>query len=91
MKYIVKFTSQFKKDYKKAQKQHKNIDILKSVVNMLANGETLPIKYSDHILIGDYKGKHECHLEPDWLLIYEYDGDELILYLCRTDTHSDLF
>lgn len=91
MKYVVKFTNQFKKDYKKAQKQHKNISILKSVVNMLANGETLPEKYCDHILIGNYKGKHECHLEPDWLLIYEYDGDELILWLSRTGTHSDLF
>lgn len=91
MKYIVKFTSQFKKDYKKAQKQHKDMNILKDVVNMLANGEALPKKYCDHTLIGNYKGKRECHLEPDWLLIYEYDGEELILWLARTGTHSDLF
>lgn len=91
MKYIIKFTTQFKRDYKKAQKQHKDINILKSVVNMLANGEELPKKYSDHMLTGDYKGKRECHLEPDWLLIYEYDDDELILWLARTGTHSDLF
>lgn len=91
MKYIVKFTNQFKKDYKKAQKQHKDINILKNIVDMLANGQKLPEKYCDHILLGDYKGKRECHLEPDWLLIYEYDGDNLILLLARTGSHSDLF
>lgn len=91
MKYTVKFTNQFKKDYKKAQKRHKDMNILKTVVDMLANGEILPEKYCDHIVIGNYKGKRECHLEPDWLLIYEYDGDELILWLTRTGTHSDLF
>ncbi|WP_405355221.1 type II toxin-antitoxin system YafQ family toxin [Ruminococcus sp.] len=91
MKYIIKPTNQFKKDYKKAQKQHKDLSILKNVVNMLANGEELPDKYRDHMLIGNYKGKHECHLEPDWLLIYEYLDDELILFLARTGSHSDLF
>lgn len=91
MKYTVKFTTQFKKDYKKAQKQHKNINTLKDVIDILANGEMLPEKYCDHMLIGNYKGKRECHLEPDWLLIYEYDGDDLILWLTRTGTHSDLF
>ncbi|MFZ2466375.1 MAG: type II toxin-antitoxin system YafQ family toxin, partial [Ruminococcus bromii] len=53
--------------------------------------EILPDKYRDHLLIGNYKGKHECHLEPDWLLIYEYLDDELILFLTRTGSHSDLF
>lgn len=91
MKYIIKPTNQFKKDYKKAQKQHKDLSILKNVVNMLANGEELPDKYRDHMIIGNYKGKHECHLEPDWLLIYEYLDDELILFLARTGSHSDLF
>ena len=91
MKYIVKPTNQFKKDFKKVHKQHKNLDILKSVINILANGEKLPEKFRDHMLLGDYKGKHECHLEPDWLLIYEYFEDELILSLTRTGTHSDLF
>lgn len=67
------------------------MDILKSVVKTLANGEKLPEKYRDHILVGDYKGKHECHLEPDWLLIYEYDNEKIILWLTRTGTHSDLF
>ncbi|MBQ3693128.1 MAG: type II toxin-antitoxin system YafQ family toxin [Clostridia bacterium] len=91
MKYTVKFTKQFKKDYKKAQRQHKDIRILKNVVEMLANGEQLPESCCDHILTGNYRGKRECHLEPDWLLIYEYDGDELILWLARTGSHSELF
>ena len=82
MKYIIKPTNQFKKDFKK---------IMKKVIDMLANDEILPDKYRDHLLIGNYKGKHECHLEPDWLLIYEYLEDELILFLTRTGSHSDLF
>ena len=67
------------------------MELLKSVITMLANGETLPEQFSDHMLIGNYKGKRECHLEPDWLLIYEFDGKELILWLARTGSHSDLF
>ena len=91
MKYTIKPTNQFKKDFKKAQKQHRDLNILKNVVNMLADGEALPEKYRDHLLMGNYKGKHECHLEPDCLLIYEYLDDELILFLTRTGSHSDLF
>lgn len=91
MKYIIKPTNQFKKDYKKIKKQNKNLGILKNVIDTLANGEILPKKFRDHMLIGNYKGKHECHLEPDWLLIYEYIEDELILFLTRTESHSDLF
>lgn len=55
------------------------MNILKKVIDMLANDEILPDKYRDHLLIGNYKGKHECHIEPDWLLIYEYLEDELFL------------
>lgn len=91
MKYIIKPTNQFKKDFKKIKKQNKDLNILKKVIDMLANDEILPDKYRDHLLIGNYKGKHECHLEPDWLLIYEYLEDELILFLTRTGSHSDLF
>ena len=71
MKYDVQFTSQFKKDLKLAKKQHKNLDKLFSVINTLANGETLNAKYKDHDLMGNYKGTRECHIEPDWLLVYE--------------------
>lgn len=80
-----------KKDFKKIKKQNIDLNMLKKVIDMLANDEILPDKYRDHLLIGNYKGKHECHLEPDWLLIYEYLEDELILFLTRTGSHSDLF
>ena len=90
MKYTVKFSKQFKKDYKRVQKQGKNIAVLKSVVEILANGDKLPDKFCDHTLLGKYRGKHECHLAPDWLLIYEYDGNDLILWLSRTGSHSEL-
>ena len=63
MKYIIKPTKQFRKDYRKAQKQHRDLSILKNVVNMLTNWEELPEKYRDHLLLGNYRGKHECHLE----------------------------
>lgn len=71
MKYEVKFTSQFKRDLKLAQKQHKDISDLMAVIEQLANGKTLDPKYHDHDLSGNYKGCRECHIEPDWLLIYE--------------------
>ncbi len=91
MKYEVKFTNQFKKDLKLAKKQGKDTDKLFNVVEMLANGETLPAKYRDHDLIGDYKGCRECHVEPDWLLVYEVVEDVLVLMLYRVGSHSELF
>lgn len=90
-KYTIKHTTQFKKDYKLAQKRHLNIDLLKEVVTTLANGETLDEKYRDHALSGNWRGHRECHITPDWLLIYRYDDDVLVLTLTRTGTHSDLF
>ena len=91
MNYEVRFTNQFKKDIKLAQKQGKDIEKLFSVVNILANGKTLPAKFRDHDLTGDYKGCRECHIEPDWLLIYEKDSGLLILMLNRVGSHSELF
>lgn len=76
---------------KLAKKQHKNLDKLFSVINTLANGETLNAKYKDHDLMGNYKGTRECHIEPDWLLVYEIKDDVLILMLYRLGTHSELF
>ena len=90
-KYIVKNTSQFKKDYKLAQKQGLDIKLLKDIVSKLANGETLPEKHRDHNLTGNWLGFRECHIRPDWLLIYRIDEDVLTLTLSRTGTHSDLF
>ena len=91
MKYEIRFTTQFKKDIKLAKKQGKDIDKLFEVVEHLANGEALEDKYRDHDLSGNYKGCRECHIEPDWLLIYEVDNGILILMLYRVGSHSDLF
>ena len=71
MKYDIQFTNQFKKDWKLAKKQNKNLDKLFEVIDILANGGTLDAKYRDHDLTGNYKCTRECHIEPDWLLIYE--------------------
>ena len=91
MKYEIRFTTQFKKDIKLAKKQGKDIGKLFEVVEHLANGEALEDKYRDHDLSGNYKGCRECHIEPDWLLIYEIDNGVLILMLYRVGSHSDLF
>ena len=91
IKYTIKHTTQFKKDYKLAKKRHLDIDLLKDIITMLANGETLPEKYKDHALSGNWIGHRECHINPDWLLIYRYEDDVLVLTLARTGTHSDLF
>ena len=91
MKYEVKFTNQFKKDFKLAKKQNKDLNKLFDVVNILAEGGILEAKYRDHDLSGEYKGTRECHVEPDWLLVYEIQNDVLVLILYRLGTHSELF
>ena len=91
MKYTIEISSKFKKDYKLAKKRGYNMALLQEVVDLLASGETLPDKYRDHSLTGDYNGYRECHVLPDWLLIYRIEDDLLILGLTRTGTHSDLF
>lgn len=85
----IKRTSQFKKDFKKALKQNKDIEHLKSVIIKLSNQEKLDIKYYDHDLKGKLKNFRDCHIEPDWVLIYQVTDDELILV--RVGTHSELF
>lgn len=87
----IQFTNQFKKDLKLAKKQGKDLDKLFEVINILANGEKLDTKFKDHDLSGSYKGTRECHIEPNWLLIYEIDNNALILMLYRLGTHSELF
>ncbi|MCM1007594.1 MAG: type II toxin-antitoxin system YafQ family toxin [Ruminococcus flavefaciens] len=89
MKYEIKRTSQFKKDYKLAVKRGFKINLLKEVVSLLANGQPLPEKNKDHTLTGNWQGYRECHIEPDWLLVYRISEDKLILSLTRTGTHSD--
>ena len=90
-KYNIVQTTKFKRDLKLAQKRGYNLLLLSEAVDLLAEGKSLPEKYKDHTLIGNYVGCRECHITPDWLLIYEISNDELILYLTRTGTHSDLF
>ncbi len=87
----IKYHVSFKKDYKSVVKRGYNIKLLEDIIKKLANGETLSEKHKDHALSGDYTGCRECHITPDWLLIYEIDNGELILYLTRTGSHSDLF
>ncbi len=91
MRYQGKFTNQFKRDLKLAEKQGKDTERLFQVVERLANGETLEPKYRDHDLTGNYKGCRECHIAPDWLLVYEVVEDVLVLMLYRTGSHSELF
>ena len=90
-KYTVKYTSQFKKDYKLALKRSMKIELLNKVITDLANGVALSEKNNDHLLTGNWVGHRECHILPDWLLIYRVDGDVLVLTLARTGSHSDLF
>jgi len=91
MKYTVKLTGQFKRDYKTAIKRGLSIDLLDEVIKLLANGTPLPEKYRDHNLSDNWSGFRECHIQPDWLLIYRIDDDILVLTLTRNGTHSDLF
>lgn len=84
-------SNRFKKDLKLAIRRGYNIELLEEVVNKLASGSSLEYKYKDHELSGDFKGLRECHITSDWLLIYQIVENELVLYLSRTGTHSDLF
>ena len=89
--YEIRPTTKFQKDLKRAKKRGFDLSILTEILKKLAGGETLPVKNKDHALSGNYAGCRECHIAPDWLLIYEVDGNSLILYLIRTGSHSDLF
>jgi len=82
-------TSQFRKDFKKAKKQGKQVEKLKDIVRCIAEGKPLEPRYRDHVLIGPLRGSRDCHIEPDWLLIYRTDGESL--FLERTGSHSDIF
>lgn len=87
----IRYHTLFKKDYKKVVKRGYDVKLMEDIIQKLARDEQLPEKNKDHPLSGDYAGCRECHVAPDWLLIYEIDKGDLILYLTRTGTHSDLF
>lgn len=90
-KLTVKLTTIFKKDYKMAMKRGRKLELLDKVITTLAMGENLPNENRDYDLHGNWKGYRECHIQPDWLLIYKIEKDILVLTLTRTGTHSDLF
>lgn len=84
-------SNQFKKDLKLAKKRGLRLELLQEVVDTLAMQKPLPASNRDHTLSGNYAGFRECHIQPDWLLVYRIDGEELFLFLSRTGSHSDLF
>lgn len=85
------YSNQFKKDYKMAVKRHCDIEELFKVIELLKNQQPLPPEKRDHALTGDYSGYRECHVHPDFLLVYKVVDSQLQLYLYRTGTHADLF
>jgi len=89
MKYAVRKQAQFKKSLKRMLRRGKDIAKMTKVVLMLANGEALPAKYKDHPLTGNLVGLRDCHIENDWVLLYYYEHDKLILVLSDTGSHSD--
>lgn len=89
--YKVVASNRFKKDLKQMKKRQLDMDELYAVINVISSTEKLPEKYRDHDLSGNYRGFRECHIQPDWLLIYRIEEAELWLFLFRTGSHSDLF
>ena len=91
MKYGIARTSRFKREYKLMQKRGADMQLLHDTIDLLRQGIPLPAKYRDHALTGNFSGTRECHIKPDWLLVYQIEEDILVLTLMRTGTHSDLF
>ena len=89
--YNLRFTNRIQRNIKLMKKRGKDLEKLKTVLNLLQQGIELPAKYKDHALTGNYIGCRECHIEPDWLLVYEIINEELIILLLTTSSHSDLF
>ncbi len=91
MKRDIVWTTQFKKDYRSAMRRHMDIELLDDIIRTLSRGEDLPKKNKDHALTGNWVGHRECHIQPNWILVYRIEDDVLVLTLVRTGTHSDLF
>lgn len=91
MLLAIKVTNHFKKDQKRLEKRNKNLKKLIEVIDLLAESKKLPKKYSDHLLKGNFIDRRECHIAPDWLLIYRIEHNRKLLTLERTGSHSDLF
>lgn len=91
MKYTIIYSNRFEKSLKKSYRRGLDIERLREVLRLLENGEKLPPKYKAHKLVGKYSGAWECHIRPDWLLVWEQNDTELILLLVETGTHADIF
>ena len=91
MKYKIILSKRFEKDMKRCQKRGYNMQLIKEAIMLLAETGTLPAEYKPHLLHGDRRGQWECHIQPDWLLIWEKRDQELLLVMLNTGTHSDLF
>lgn len=91
IKYNVILSTKFKKDLKRCKKSGLDIDKLLQVVHLIECGVPLPSQFHDHALQGEFLGSRECHIQPDWLLIYEIDNGDLVLALVRTGSHANLF
>ena len=91
MRYKIIPSKRFEKDMKRCQKRGYNMQLIKDAIMLLAESGTLPAEYKPHQLLGDRKGQCQCHIQPDWLLIWEQHDQELILVMLNTGTHSDLF
>lgn len=89
--YEILVSSKFKRDAKRCKRQRKDMDKFKTIVNLLVEKKALPLKNKDHSLSGNWSGFRECHIEPDWLLIYRVDDKEKIIELARMGSHSELF
>ena len=89
--YQVKFTNKFKKSYKLMKKRGYDMSLLESIIDTLRLGKRLDVKHRNHALTGDFSGYHECHIKPDWLLVYLIENDILTLTMIDTGSHSDLF
>lgn len=87
----IRYEASFKRDYKRIKRRGYDHCLMEEVIGLLVQQKPLPERYKDHSLIGDYAGCRECHITPDWLLVYQISQDKLILVLTRTGTHSDLF
>ena len=91
VRYTVKPTTRFRKDYKMMEKRGVDLSLLNDIITKLAQGIPLPVGNRDHALTGNFAGHRECHVLPDWILIYRVENDVLVLSLTRTGSHSDLF
>jgi mRNA interferase YafQ len=89
--YRIARSNSYKRDYRLAERQGRDVERLECVIDALASGDSLPAEYRDHPLKGEYKGYRECHIEPDWLLVYKIDKGLLVLLLSRTGAHSKIF